>query len=258
MNKQREHLVTKTRYMWGLQCDARQWNGTNDPMPRVEALPGTPLGQGNKVDSVARGLWPNGVLVAHQYFETQQAVRRTKQLIRQGATAIFQAALLYKKDMAWVDCLERLPDGGWRLNEVKSSTRVKPEHLEELAFQARIVAANDLELCEVHLVHINPQYVRNGELDLNELFVREDVTADIIPLLDGLTEKIAHAHKVIALPEAPKVRPGRHCSKPYDCEFWERCTATKPADWIYYIPRLSEAVFNKLELAGIESMRGIP
>jgi len=51
-----------------------------------------------------------------------------------------------------VDILERLSNDRWRLKEVKSSTRVKDEHLEELALQAHVIAANDLELAEIYLV----------------------------------------------------------------------------------------------------------
>lgn len=47
-------------------------------------------------------------------------------------------------------------------------------------------------------------------------------------------------------------------SRPNECEFWTRCTADKPADWIIYLPRLRAARFAELEAYGVESMRDIP
>jgi hypothetical protein len=59
-------------------------------------------------------------------------------------------------------------------------------------------------------------------------------------------------------PQPPAIRPSRHCFQPYDCEFWQNCTESKPKDWVFYLPRLSASSFNRLELAGVESMRGVP
>jgi len=44
----------------------------------------------------------------------------------------------------------------------------------------------------------------------------------------------------------------------YACEFWDRCTAGKPVDWIAYFPRLSQARASELKAHGIESISSIP
>jgi hypothetical protein len=144
------------------------------------------------------------------------------------------------------------------LNEVKSSTKIKNEHLEELALQTHVIVANYLNLADVYLVYINKEYVRNGPIDLNGLFIREDVTENVIPVLSTVPRQIAAMHAVLRLSEAPDIRPSRHCFDPYDCEFWQRCTSDKPADWVFNIPRLSVSSFNRLERVGIESMQDIP
>jgi Domain of unknown function(DUF2779) len=65
-------------------------------------------------------------------------------------------------------------------------------------------------------------------------------------------------HTVLRLLEAPDVRPSHHCSKPYDCEFWQRCTSEKPKDWVFYIPRISSGSFDRLERSDVVSMRDVP
>jgi hypothetical protein len=57
---------------------------------------------------------------------------------------------------------------------------------------------------------------------------------------------------------ANNIRPSRHCFQPHDCEFWERCTAEKPKDWVFYIPRISCADFDTLELSDVVSMKDVP
>jgi Domain of unknown function(DUF2779) len=58
--------------------------------------------------------------------------------------------------------------------------------------------------------------------------------------------------------EPPAVEPGKQCDTPYGCEFLDRCTADKPADWINYLPRLSEAQAADLKILGIDAISGIP
>jgi Domain of unknown function(DUF2779) len=157
-----------------------------------------------------------------------------------------------------VDALERLSDGRWRLNEVKSSTRIKNEHLEEVALQAYVIAGSGLDLADAHLVFVNNKYIRNEEIDWNALFCREDVGENLISLLSKVPERIANMHAVLSLRDAPEIRPSRHCFRPNDCEFWKRCTADKPKDWVFYIPRLSSATFDTLELSDVVSMKDVP
>ena len=59
---------------------------------------------------------------------------------------------------------------------------------------------------------------------------------------------------MIGLPDA---EPGSQCGTPYACEFWDRCTADKPADWINYLPRLSQSRASELKASGIESISAI-
>ncbi len=65
-------------------------------------------------------------------------------------------------------------------------------------------------------------------------------------------------HRVLCSNEAPEVRPSRYCFQPHDCEFWKRCTAHKPKDWIFYVPRISSFDFDELESFDVVSMRDIP
>jgi predicted RecB family nuclease len=56
----------------------------------------------------------------------------------------------------------------------------------------------------------------------------------------------------------PEAEPGSRCESPYSCEFWDPCTAHKPADWVSYMPRLSPAQADGLKARGIEAISAIP
>ena len=252
--------LSKSRYITGLQCSKRLWLGWHDPEPRSEPEPGTILAVGTEVGVAARLLVPGGVLVEEGPYRHAEAVERTRILVADpNVPAIFEAAFAFDRVLIRADILERLPSGGWRLAEVKSGTRVKPEHLHDLAIQAYVIAGSGLTVEEMQLVHVDTSYVR-GENGVNwhAYFAREDVTAEVRDLLPSVPERVADMHVILGLPTAPEVRPSGHCFSPYPCEFWDRCTAGKPSDWIINLPRLKATIFAELDADGIESMRDLP
>ena len=252
--------LSKSRYITGLQCSKRLWLGWHDPEPRSEPETGTILAVGAEVGVAARLVVPAGVLVEEGPDRHAEAVERTRRLIADPAvSAIFEAAFVFDRVLMRADLLERLPNGGWRLGEVKSTTRVKPEHLHDLAIQAYVIAGSGLTVEEMQLVHVDSSYVRgeNG-IDWFAYFVREDVTDEVRDLLPSVPERVAEMHAILGMPTAPEVRPSGHCFSPYPCEFWDRCTAGKPSDWIINLPRLKATIFAELDADGIESMRDLP
>src|SRR5258708_7560194 len=125
--------LSKSRYIIGLQCSKRLWLGWHNPEPRSEPEPGTILAIGTDVGVAARLLVPGGVLVEEGPHRHPEAVERTRHLIADPTVpAIFEAAFAFDCVLMRADILERLPSGAWCLAEVRSTTRVKPEHLHDL------------------------------------------------------------------------------------------------------------------------------
>jgi hypothetical protein len=60
------------------------------------------------------------------------------------------------------------------------------------------------------------------------------------------------------MPEAPDIAPGRHCTDPVTCEFFDRCNPPRPADHTGYLPRLHASAGEELEEMGVESIHDIP
>jgi predicted RecB family nuclease len=255
-----EPRLSKSRYITGLQCSRRLWLGWHDPEPYTEPEPGSVLAVGIEVGAAARRLIPGGVLVAEGPREHAEAVERTRVLIADPATpAIFEAAFAFDRVLIRADILERLLGGGWRLVEVKSTPRVKPEHLHDLAIQAYVIASSGVAVEEYQLIHVDRDYVRGASgIDWRAYFIRAEVTGEVRALLPAIPDRVVGMHAVLNAPDPPDVRPDHHCFTPFPCEFWGRCTASKPTDWILRLPHLKAKVFAELEAMGIDAMRDIP
>ena len=91
-----------------------------------------------------------------------------------------------------------------------------------------------------------------NKIDWHAYFKPEDLTDEVRNLLASVPERVAEMHAVLGMPTAPEIRPSGHCFSPFECEFWTRCTASKPSDWIFYLPRLNATTFAELDGNGIE------
>jgi len=108
------------------------------------------------------------------------------------------------------------------------------------------------------IVHINNQYVKNGPIDVNELFTETSVKEEVLQLLPGIPNQVNALKSVLLQPEAPTVEIGTHCSSPYQCDFAGHCWKHVPAYSVFNIARLS--VEKKFELYGnnILHLKDIP
>ena len=116
----------------------------------------------------------------------------------------------------------------WDLIEVKSSTKVKDEHIDDIAFQRYVVEGSGLRIRRCEEIVVNNEYVRDGEIDPAKLLRQEDVTERIsqqLPLVEG---KVKEMHRILSLEKPPDISIGPHCSDPYGCPLKEECWAFLP------------------------------
>ena len=199
-------------------------------------------------------------MVEEKPWEHAEAVIHTAALMADpSAPAIFEAAFEHAGVRVRVDVLERLPHHSWGLREVKGSSRVKDHHLDDLAIQTFVVRGAGVRLTSIQLVHVNTGYVRGKhDIDWPEFFARKDLGEMVAARLHELPRCLPGLRNCLGLPEAPVIEPGSQCSSPFGCEFWDQCTANKPADWIVRLPRLRQSQADELKTMGIESISAIP
>jgi hypothetical protein len=125
------------------------------------------------------------------------------------------------------DALERT-DGQWTLVEVKSTKSPRDakdrkkkvdEHTADLAVQAATIRATGAEVGRSHLMLLNRD-CRHPNLD--NLFVREDVTAEVDAEAARVMPVVAELHQMLRAP-LPTVAVGGHCTDPEECPFHHRC-----------------------------------
>lgn len=239
------------------QCPKKLWLEVYRPElatedPKSEAI----FAMGHEIGEIARRLYDDGSGVMIEYDAGMtSAIARTSEALRQNSTSpVFEATVERDGLLVRADVLLR-GAGGPRLVEVKSSTRLKPEHLEDCAIQSWVFEASSVRPQSVALAHVNNQFVYQGDGNYAGLLVEEDVTAAIAELRERVPESLASAKKILAASE-PEVSVGTRCRKPYACPFQDHCW--QKTDYpVRGLPAINSRL-DSLLAAGHYDVRSIP
>ena len=261
MNQQR---LSKSRFMAGHQCHLRLWHDVHERhlLPPVDVAQQVIFDTGHEVGDLARERFPGGHLVAHDYRNIPAALAETRRLVELGsAPALFEPAFQHDGVLARIDVLERIPDGGWRLIEVKSTTRCKPEHVLDAAVQLWVLRGAGLDVQYAGVLTLDREYIYDGiRLDLDSLFRFHPVLDEAEALLESVGTDIVEMQAMLAARSAPNIQPSQHCFKPYECRYYDHCTrdAPQPQHGIRELAGIRANRREELESMSITEVRDVP
>jgi hypothetical protein len=248
-------VLSKSTYVQGLQCEKLLWFRYNarDQLQPPGAQTQAVFDQGHEVGGWAKRLFPDGLEVAPGTADFDVVCGETQRLLPLRRP-LFEAGFRAASGYARADILNPVDDA-WDLIEVKSSSGVKDVHLEDIAFQAHVCAAAGLTIRRCHLLHINSQYARQGEVDPRKLFTQVDVTPQVSSLQAGIEVRISAFSRVIGAAEPPAVRIGLHCRTPYVCPMTHVCWRFLPEHNVTTLYRGGKKAFKFLEQEITEIIR---
>lgn len=240
------HPLTKTNYLAYLECPEELWLEKNlaeyqNVTPAREVL--FQMEQGNLIDRLGADYL--GQIVFPGRLSARQSVERQ----RSFSTDRFEA----RADVAVEHTATRTID----IYEVKSSTKVKPEHLRDVAFQRMVVEASGYRVGTCYLVHTDKTYRLSGTVDLAALFCIEDITERVAAIFMEVQVEARAASEFINGP-APKRRIIPHCSNKLDCAFVQHHFSGLPDYSIFDIARLGKKKKAELLDRGILDIQEVP
>lgn len=185
--------------------------------PELQAV----FDQGIQVGEEARKRFPGGRLVDFPAWDFFSALKTTREYMAGGEELLYEAAFEYKGCYARVDILQFSKESQrWSLYEVKSATKLKDEHIEDIGLQAWIVANSGIPLEKISLLCLNSGAVHPN---LENLFEEHDLTERIREKYPGIAPTLTQIFKEIRRPEVPFQELGPQCFDPRPCEFKEYC-----------------------------------
>lgn len=251
--------LSKTTFIKGCQCLKALWLYRNKYDQRyVPPEVQQKFKVGHIIGELAQHLFPNGIdaslveTVQSQlrYLQTRTPlkvpslpyrlkqnlwVKQTQEAINCKSKDIYEAAFTYDYVFAAVDILH-VAEEGYVAYEVKSSFDVKDVYIHDCALQYYVISHN-INLTDMFLVYPDEEYVKSlgieiGDLtldncDVQRLFVKKSILADVLALQETVSAKLKKIKPVLSKLSEPKINMGEQCDNPYQCDFQEYCIKNK-------------------------------
>ena len=248
--------LSKSKFCRGKQCPKMLWlDGHKPELADNSLMNEAVLATGNKVGDLAMGYYGAFKEVPYNQDKTRM-LQMTQELLRQGEPTICEASFAYDKNFCSVDILRVFPDGV-DIIEVKSSTDIHDIYYYDMAYQYYVVSHAGLKVRHIYNMYLDRTYVRQGPLDLQQLFTQQDCTQICLSLQPEVEALIAQLQTYTGQTEEPALEIGEYCNNPYPCVYQEHCWQHLPHPNVFEIAGLRTAKKFDLYRSGIVTFADI-
>ena len=214
--------LSKSQYIRGLQCHKSLWLYKHKPELRdtPDNQTQSSFEKGYDVGDLAKELFSNGIEIEFDNNNFDGMIAKTKELINSGCEVIYEATFKEDGIFAMADILVK-NGKSWDIYEVKASTHTKEYHINDTAIQWYALS-KAINLNRAYVVHINNQYVRDGKLDIKQLFTIDDITDIVLQKQSEIKPQLLDMKQMLKN-DMPDIDIGGHCGDPYECDFSGYC-----------------------------------
>ena len=213
------HLLSKSKYIRGLQCDRALWLDVFNPrLARYTAEQMRRFDRGRDFEYAFKSLFPDGIDLSAELKRNVDAYpARTAELLDKGdGEALFEAGFLYDDVLVLADVVHQREDGTLDIYEVKSGTALSETYRRDAALQHYVIS---------HCRSINKFcIVYNGADGVNGSngFNIVDLTEELAAQHDEIARNVAAMKEILRHGE-PATPTGQHCLEPYACPYQHYC-----------------------------------
>jgi len=199
-------------------------------------------------------------LIAKQGYEVEALAKEFLQqkVAREypaGSTIDFQYQLTDGSYEAKIDVLiHNVVNNTYDLYEIKSSTKIDKQNKYDVTFQ-HLIAKSTLPVNKTYLVHVNSDYVKNGEIDVSEFFVIVDMS-EVILKLENEVFQLRNQALAVTTDGNPPLES--HCYKPNDCPCLKLCHPNLSEHPVYDLSWWKVGQYEKLVASGYQHLQDIP
>lgn len=198
--------------------------------------------QGHRIERIVQDALIAKGAIEIPAFPTQKALTLTLDALKNGATVI-EGSFALADAFARADVLVVSPGG--ELQEIKSATHKKDEHVDDTAFQLHVIRKNGIAIEQVTLALVNRDFfLKTPTTPLTKLISNIDITAEAEIRLPTISQDLADMAKIIIQKRLPRRNVGPQCEKPYSCPFSSHCLSDCAADTIFNLRRAGQLKYD--------------
>ena len=210
--------------------------------------------RGTDVGVLAHEYFPNGIdMSPNSPSQFPKKVQETMEnLSNPEVKVMYEAVFQYNDTLIMLDMLVRDGDR-WLAVEVKSSLRLSDTYYNDAALQYYVLHGCKVPLSDFRLMYLNADYVKDGPIDVKQLFKLESVMEYVVEREAFVAKNVERLKKVVALPHSPLVNIGTQCNNPYPCDFQGHCWKLVPKNSFLFTTAMDDEVLFQSYFNGVNT-----
>ncbi len=208
------HILSKSKYIRGLQCDRALWLDVFNPrLARYSAEQMRRFDRGREFEYTFKATFPNAIDISADLKRNVDAYpeRTAMFLDKEDEVDLFEAGFLYDEVLVLADVVHKNFDGTLDIYEVKSGNMLSDTYKRDAALQHYVIS-HCRDIASFSLVYN----------DGSGGFVKEELSAFLQERHDEIARNISAMKEVLRHGE-PSTPTGQHCLEPYACPYQHYC-----------------------------------
>jgi len=227
------HLLSKSKYIRGLQCDRALWLDVFNPsLARYSAEQMRRFDRGREFEYAFKDTFPEGIDISAELKRNVDAYPSlTAQFLdREEEVDLFEAGFLYDDVLVLADVVHRNADGTLDVYEVKSGSVLSETYKRDAALQHYVIS-HCREVRRFFVVYnlgartsssADDDDARRTWTSASPGFTIVDLTEELAAEADTIARNIAAMKEILSHGE-PATPTGTHCLEPYACPYQHYC-----------------------------------
>ena len=218
------YLLTKSKYIHGLQCDRALWLDVFNPkLARYSAEQMRRFDHGREFEYSFKDTFPNGIDISAELKRNTEAYPAlTAQLLdKDEETDLFEAGFLYNEVLVLADVVHRRLDGSLDVYEVKSGSTLSDTYRRDAAIQHYVIS-HCHPIHSFNIVHNTPSEKSDNSENSDKRFAIINLTEELQAQHSEIENNIALMKEILRHGE-PATPTGQHCLTPYACPYQHYC-----------------------------------
>lgn len=232
------HLLSKSKYIRGLQCDRALWLDVFNPrLARYTAEQMRRFDRGREFEYAFKDTFPNGIDINAELKRNVDAYPglTAMYLDKEEEVDLFEAGFLYDEVLVLADVVHKNADGTLDIYEVKSGNVLSETYKRDAALQHYVIShcREVHSFCIVYAGNVGVSPATGyadvpsaetfaGETPAHPGFAIVDLTEELAAQHDEIARNIAAMKEILSHGE-PATPTGQHCLEPYACPYQHYC-----------------------------------
>lgn len=232
------HILSKSKYIRGLQCDRALWLDVHEPrLARYTAEQMRRFDRGRDFEYAFKSQFPDGIDLSAELKRNVDVYPglTAMYLDKEEEVDLFEAGFLYDEVLVLADVVHKNADGTLDIYEVKSGNVLSETYKRDAALQHYVIShcREVHSFCIVYAGNVGVSPATGyadvpsaetfaGETPAHPGFAIVDLTEELAAQHDEIARNIAAMKEILSHGE-PATPTGQHCLEPYACPYQHYC-----------------------------------